>query len=161
MSTLAVALPAPSSRWIVSRRFDLGFFFGGAVLSVAAALLVLGAGVSVVALWWIWLLAFDGPHIAAAFTRTYLDRDEWRARRGVLVKGLLIFAVGPAFLAVTLASGSERPFQLFLGLAAFYGYYHVVRQHFGFLALYKAANADRGALDRRVDAWVQIGRAHV
>ncbi len=38
MSTLAVALPAPSSRWIVSRRFDLGFFFGGAVLSVAAAL---------------------------------------------------------------------------------------------------------------------------
>ena len=27
MSTLSVALPAPTSRWIVSRRFDLAWFF--------------------------------------------------------------------------------------------------------------------------------------
>jgi hypothetical protein len=69
--------PAPASKWIVSRPFDLAWFFGGAGLSLAAvALLVLG-GAPIVALWWIWLLAFDGPHIGAAFTRTYLDRREW------------------------------------------------------------------------------------
>jgi hypothetical protein len=154
VSVPAATLPVSSSRWIVSRPFDLAWFFGGAALSLAAALLVLGAGTSIVAIWWIWLLAFDGPHIAAAFTRTYLDRAEWRERPGVLVRGLLVFAVGPAFLAAGLVTGSARPFTLFLGLAAFYGYYHIVRQHYGFLALYQAVNGDRARLDRRLDAFV-------
>ena len=57
-----------------------------------------------------------------------------RERPGVLVRGLLVFALGPAFLAAGLVTGSARPFTLFLGLAAFYGYYHIVRQHYGFLA---------------------------
>jgi hypothetical protein len=144
--------PAPASKWIVSPQFDLTWFFGGAALSLAAVALLVGVGAPVVALWWVWLLAFDGPHIGAAFTRTYLDRREWRARPGVLVRGLLVFAVGPAFLAAGLATGSERPFALFLGLAALYGYYHVVRQHYGFLALYQAVNGDRAPLDRRLDA---------
>lgn len=104
-------------------------------------LLLLG-GTPVVALWWVWLLAFDGPHIGAAFTRTYLDRAEWRTRPGGLLRGLLVFAVGPAFLAAGLVTGSERPFALFLGVAALYGYYHVVRQHYGFLALYQADSLD-------------------
>jgi len=39
-------------------------------------------------------------------------------------------------------SGSPAPFLLFLGVATFYGYYHVVRQHYGFVALYNAANRD-------------------
>jgi hypothetical protein len=146
--------PAPASRWIVSRPFDLTWFFGGAALSLAAVALLLLGGAPIVALWWIWLLAFDGPHIGAAFTRTYLDRREWRARPGVLVRGLLVFAIGPAFLAAGILSGSARPFALFLGLAALYGYYHVVRQHYGFLALYQAVNADRAPLDRRLDAFV-------
>ena len=70
----AVALPAPTSRWIVSRRFELGFFFGGAALSVAAALLVLGAGASIVALWWSWLLAFAGPATQAREPGHAVDR---------------------------------------------------------------------------------------
>jgi hypothetical protein len=154
VSVPAAAFPASSSRWIVSRPFDLAWFFGGALLSLVAALLVLGGGASIVAVWWIWLLAFDGPHIAAAFTRTYLDGAEWRARPGVLVRGLLVFLVGPAFLVAGLLTGSARPFSLFLGLAAFYGYYHIVRQHYGFLALYQAVNGDRARLDRRLDAFV-------
>jgi hypothetical protein len=99
--------------WIVSRDFDLGWFFGGSVLSLAA-LLFFGAGVPILVLWWVWLLLFDGPHIAAAFTRTYLDPEEWRERRGVLVRGLLVFALGPAAIVAGLALGDDRPFLLFL-----------------------------------------------
>src|SRR5881628_3801516 len=129
-SSAGAPAPAMPARWIVSRRFDLGWFFGGAALSLAVVGLYFGVGLPILVLWWTWLLAFDGPHIAAAFTRTYLDREEWRARRGVLLRGLLIIAVGPLFLLLGLAMGSADPFQLFLGLATLYGYYHIVRQHY-------------------------------
>src|SRR5262245_57482928 len=62
--------------WIVSPRYDLAWFFGGALISAVVLGLYFGAGVPIVLLFWIWLLAFDGPHIGAAFTRTYLDRRE-------------------------------------------------------------------------------------
>ena len=147
------AAPAARSPWIVGPRYDLGWFFGGVVISLLVLGLSLGAGVPIVVLWWIWLLAFDGPHIAAAFTRTYVDREEWRKRRGVLVLSLFTLAVGPAFLGLNLLTGSKQPFLLFLGLAAFYGYYHIVRQHYGFLALYKARSRDFGRLDLHLDKW--------
>jgi hypothetical protein len=144
----AAALP----RWLVSRSFDLTWFFGGAALSLIFLALYFVIGAPIVALWWVWLLAFDGPHIAAAFTRTYLDSAEWRRRPGLLVTSLLSFVVGPIFLVANVVSGSEYPFLLFLALATFYGYYHVVRQHYGFVALYNTVNRDwdkrSAALDR-------------
>ena len=133
-------------RWIVSPGFDLLCFFGGAVLSVVFLGLYFAVGVSIVALWWVWLLAFDGPHIGAAFTRTYLDAQEWRGRRRLLLVSLLTFAVGPLALVGNAVTGSQDPFLLFLGFATFYGYYHVVRQHWGFVALYNAVNRDYASM---------------
>jgi hypothetical protein len=109
------ALVAP--RWIVSRRFDLLTFFGGAGLSVLFLALYFVVGAPIVALWWVWLLVFDGPHIGAAFTRTYLDRREWKTRPGLLLGSLLTFTIGPLFLAVGIATRSDAPFLLFLGIA--------------------------------------------
>jgi hypothetical protein len=152
-SAAGPAIPTIRARWIVSRRFDLGWFFAGAVVSLAVVGLYFGVGLPILVLWWTWLLAFDGPHIAAAFTRTYLDREEWRTRRSVLLRGLLVFAVGPVLLLFGLAIGSAQPFQLFLGLATLYAYYHIVRQHYGFLALYRAVNDERDRLDRIIDTW--------
>jgi hypothetical protein len=142
-----------ASPWIVSRRYDLAWFFGGAVASLAALALHFAAGVPIVILFWVWLLGFDGPHIGAALTRTYVDREEWRARPRVLLLSLLTFAIGPVFLGLNLLTGSPDPFLLFLGAATFYGYYHVVRQHYGFLALYKAKSRDLEPIDLQVDRW--------
>ena len=140
-------------RWLVSRAFDLTWFFGGAALSLMFLALYFVVGAPIVALWWIWLLVFDGPHIGAAFTRTYFDSEEWRRRPGLLLTSLLTFFVGPLFLAANFVSGSTYPFLLFLGFATFYAYYHVVRQHYGFVALYNTVNHDWDprsvALDRR------------
>ena len=141
-----------AARWLVSRAFDLTWFFGGAALSLAVLVLFF-AGAPIVALWWIWLLAFDGPHIAAAFTRTYLDAGEWRRRPGLLLGSLLTFAVGPVCLAAAVVSGSPYPFLGFLAFATFYGYYHVVRQHYGFVALYNTVNHDWGSDRGRLDRW--------
>ena len=140
-----------SAQWIVSRRYDLAWFFGGALLSLGVLGLYFGAQVPIVALFWIWILLFDGPHIGAAFTRTYVDRQEWNRRPGMLLLSLLTFALGPLFLVLNVLTGSPDPFLLFLGLATFYGYYHVVRQHYGFLALYKAKNGDFNKADLQID----------
>ena len=146
-----------STAWIVSPRYDLFWFFGGALLSLLAMSLYFGAGIPIVVLWWVWLLAFDGPHIGAAFTRTYLDRDEWQRRRGVLVTGLLVFLIGPACLLLNIATGSPQPFLLYLGIATLYGYYHVVRQHYGFLSLYKARAGEFTRANFHIDKWFLYG----
>jgi hypothetical protein len=149
------------TRWIVSREFDLSLFFGGAALSLLVLVLTLVLRAPIVALWWIWLLAFDGPHIGAAFTRTYLDRQEWTRRPGMLAGSLATFVLGPLALALGVVTSSDAPFLLFLGFATLYGYYHVVRQHYGFVALYNAVNGARHpdilALDRAtlyVGSWL-------
>ena len=142
---------AAARRWIVSPAYDLAFFFGGAAASLAALGLYL-AGVPILVLWWTWILAFDGPHIAAAFTRTYIDREEWRRRRGFLLGSLLAFAAGPLALIAGRILDSPEPFQIFLGLAVLYAYHHVVRQHYGFLALYRTIErSSRPAF--RIEKW--------
>jgi hypothetical protein len=120
LGRMSARAAAPPPRWLVTPAFDLTWFFGGAALSLIVLGLYVVAGAPIVALWWIRLLAFDGPHIGAAFTRTYFDRDEWRRRPGLLLTSLLTFALGPLFLAATIITGSANPFLLFLGLATFY-----------------------------------------
>lgn len=145
-------MTAASARWLVSRAFDLTWFFGGAALSLGVLALYF-AGAPIVALWWVWLLAFDGPHIAAAFTRTYFDAEEWRRRPGLLAGSLLAFVAGPVFLAAGAMAGSTLPFLAFLALATLYAYYHVVRQHYGFVALYNTVNRDWDRESAALDKW--------
>lgn len=45
-----------SAQWIVSRRYYLTWFFGGALLSLLVLALYFGAHVSIVVLFWIWIL---------------------------------------------------------------------------------------------------------
>src|SRR5215207_7144902 len=124
--------------WIGRRSFDLTFFFGGAVLALFALALAVLFRSSIVLLAWVWILLFDGPHMMALYTRTYFDPKARRERRGLLYGSLAVFAVGPVFLALSIAMRSDAAFLAFIGFASIYGYYHVVRQHYGFVALYRA-----------------------
>jgi hypothetical protein len=86
----------------------------------------------------------DAPHVFATFSRTYFDREERRARGRLLWWSLLFFAVGP--LAVVAGLGF-----LFFFLAALWAYYHLVKQHYGFMVLYKKKNADLDGADNALD----------
>ncbi|MCW8138581.1 MAG: hypothetical protein KIT58_06730 [Planctomycetota bacterium] len=145
-----------AARWIVGPRFDLAWFFGGALVAGLAVPALLALGVSIVAIFWGWLLLVDGPHLGATLVRTYADRQEWRERRALLLGSLAAFLVGPLFLLAGALTGSRQPFTAYLGLAALYGFFHVVRQHWGFVALYRAKNGEH---DRPgLDAWtVYVG----
>lgn len=152
MST-ALVQDRATRRWLVGPRFDLTWFFGGAALGLLVVPGLFAAGVPIAALFWAWLLLVDGPHIGATLLRTYLDPEERRARPRLLAWSLLAFAAGPLAIGVGVATGSKDPFALFLAVSALYGFYHVVRQHYGFMALYGAIGRDGDARAARLDGW--------
>lgn len=142
--------PAPSgagfsSRWIIGRSVDLGLVIGSALAGYVYLLLFTALHVKASYLWWFWSIAFDGTHIFAMTTRTYFDREA-RARNARLFWGsaAVFFLAGPLLVL----AGQKGLLALSVGVWA---YYHVIRQHYGFMVLYKVKNRDLGRLDNALD----------
>ena len=144
-STAAPALARLDTRWIISRRVDGVFVIGSALAGYAYLLLYAALHVPASPLWWFWSVGFDGTHIFATATRTYFDREA-RARNRRLFYGSLLFffSLGP----VLVLAGWKGWLYLLVGSWA---YYHVIRQHYGFMVLYKVKNRDLGKLDNALD----------
>ncbi len=153
MATLSESLPAASSnfqpavsaRWIISRGVDLSLVIGSVLAGYAYLALNVMAHVPITYLWWVWSIGFDGTHIFATASRTYFDKES-RARQGKLLYGSLafFFCLGPALVLLHLVA------VLYL-LVGVWAYYHVIRQHYGFMVLYKVKNRDLAPLDNRLD----------
>ncbi len=128
-----VALP---EHWLKSARFDVAAFYAPAALSCLAFVsCVLWQAPPLVWLW-VWLLAFDGPHMLAAYTRVYGDAVLWRTRKRLLLGSLASFLVGPLVLGASVLGAVPALFTLFLAGMSVYAFHHVVRQHWGFVSLY-------------------------
>jgi hypothetical protein len=133
------------SRWIISRREDLIWFIGSALAGYLAVGLM-AAGVPVLPIFLFWLFLVDGPHVLSTVTRTYFDKAE-RARLGwFLWIPVPLFLLGPA---MAFAGGAS----VFFLLAVCWQHFHIVKQHFGFVMLYKAKNQERGRQDFLLDRW--------
>lgn len=134
-----------SSRWLISRRTDLALVIGSAAAGYLYLALYAFFRVPIDYLWWFWSVGFDGTHIFATATRTYLDREA-RVRNPRLLFGsaAVFFSLGPLMVL----AGQKLLLALLVGAWA---YYHVVRQHYGFLMLYKVKNGDLAPDDNRLD----------
>src|ERR1017187_3239708 len=145
MAAVATAPAGSPARWIVNRRVDLGLVIGSALAGYAYLLLFTVLHVKISLLWWFWSVGFDGTHIFATASRTYFDREA-RARHPKLLFGSLLafFALGPLMVL----AGQKALLALLVGVWA---YYHVIRQHYGFLVLYKVKNRDLLPLDNTLD----------
>jgi hypothetical protein len=101
--------------------------------------------VKVTYLWWIWSIGFDGTHIFATASRTFFRSGSARGERRLFYGSLAVFfALGPAMVLL----GWKGLLALLVGVWA---YYHVIRQHYGFMVLYKVKNRDLLPLDNTVD----------
>ena len=96
----------------------------------------------------------DAPHLWATIARTYTDPGEWATRRRLLLGSLAIFLVGPAVILlpyalralVALPAGAETlGWQLWSWVLSFYVIFHINRQHWGFVALYRRKNGEIGS----------------
>jgi len=134
-----------ATRWIVGRGVDLSLVIGSAGAGYLYLLLYTALHVPISPLWWFWSVGFDGTHIFATASRTYFD-SEARARHSRLFFGSLVFffALGPAMVL----AGWKGWLYLLVGTWA---YYHVIRQHYGFMVLYKVKNRDLCPLDNTLD----------
>ena len=143
--TIAQPTPRTASPWIIGRRVDLSLVIGGSLAGYLYLGLFTLAHLPASFLWWFWSLGFDGTHIFATASRTYFDREA-RQRHAALLFGSLafFFLLGPALVL----AGWKDYLAL---LVAVWAYYHVMRQHYGFLVLYKVKSRDLRPLDNFLD----------
>jgi hypothetical protein len=140
-------------RWIVSPRYDLCFFIGSAALTFLFYGLYAQAdrmgfvlqGDRILITYFVFTAFFDHPHIFQTFSRTHYDRAEFAHRRGLYTWGIAAF-IAAGFVVAALGWEGEL-----LVFAAAYGTWHIIRQHWGFLRMYKVLNDDREPLDDWLD----------
>ncbi|HKO90141.1 MAG TPA: hypothetical protein VJU61_03250, partial [Polyangiaceae bacterium] len=104
----------------------------------------------------------DAPHLWATIARTYTDRDEWRQRRALFIGSLAALLIGPTVILAPYAlhalallpAGQENiGWLLWSNFFTFYALFHINKQHWGFVALYRRKNQDQDQLEFRVDQW--------
>jgi len=142
-----VSLAGPQrTQWIISRGQDLTWFIGSSLISYLA-LGLMAVGFPVPLIQFIWFFGIDGPHVQSTITRTYFDKAE-RSRLGwFLWIPVPLLLVGPAMVFVGFGS-------LFFLFAVCWQQFHIVKQHFGFMMLYKGKNKDR--TDFLLDRWLLL-----
>lgn len=103
------------------------------------------------ALYFVWILFLDGPHLWATLSRTYFDREERSARRALLVRAFAWALLPLGTIAWGFATGQRMPWILFLTFVQVWAYWHVVRQHYGFLVLYQRKEGEPAGAENRFD----------
>jgi len=135
---------AISLRWIISPRDDLVWFVGSVVSSYALLVLYVSGLLPLIPMVALWAILIDAPHVFGTFSRTYFDRTERKNRARLLWGSLLFFVIGP----VLVLAGAGF---VFFFVAALWAYYHLVKQHYGFMVLYKKKNGDLARIDNALD----------
>src|SRR5438876_4801597 len=135
---------AISLRWIINAREDLVWFIGSVASSYALLILYVAGVLPLIPMVAGWAILIDAPHVVGTFSRTYFDASEWKTRKRLLLGSLLFFIVGPAMV---LAGAGFT----FFFIAALWAYYHLVKQHYGFMVLYKKKNHDLAPVDNALD----------
>ncbi|HET8676025.1 MAG TPA: hypothetical protein VFO63_09585 [Blastocatellia bacterium] len=150
--------------WIIDKRNDLIWFIGSVAVSylfLAGNLLLVRLGLPVMILVWVWALGFDGPHVFGTVSRTYADNQERRARARLFYGSLSLFLLGPLMLLLDLATGQSLFGPVFFFFASLWAYYHLVKQHYGFMILYKKKNDDLAEIDNLIDrAFILLGMTY-
>src|SRR6266404_859361 len=171
MASAAVAVEESRQRpvtfgWIINKKDDLIWFIGSVVTSyafLAANLVLVKLGLSVMIMTWIWALGFDGPHVFGTISRTYADNEERKKRAKLYYGTLSLFLLGPAMVLAGRLKllGTEAWGPIFFFFASLWAYYHLVKQHYGFMILYKKKNNDLAEIDNLIDrAFILLGMTY-
>jgi len=148
--------------WIINKKDDLLWFIGSVITSYAflgANLLLMKYDYSLVMIMvWIWALGFDGPHVFGTISRTYADSEERRRRARLYYGTLSLFLLGPSMVLADRLFGIKMLGPVFFFFASLWAYYHLVKQHYGFMILYKKKNRELSETDNFIDrAFLLLG----
>jgi hypothetical protein len=142
---MGIVTPVPRSTWLVSPRFDLGWFVAvpaiATIIGVAMALASEDPSSDDVWFWLASVLLIDVAHVYASLYRTYLDPVARRIHRKRLIFAPLLCLWFGALLHL------ESP-RLFWTVLAYLAVFHFIKQHQGFAMLYARAGRE-GPHERR------------
>ena len=133
-----------SLRWIISAREDLVWFIGSVASSYLLLILYVTGVLPLIPMVAGWAILIDAPHVFGTFTRTYFDKSEWKTRKRLMLGSVGFFLIGPVMVLLGLGF-------TFFFVAALWAYYHLVKQHYGFMVLYKKKNNDLAPIDNALD----------
>lgn len=152
------------SKWVFSKREDLIWVIfptlvGFLIISLyylMTVFLKISENITVLVLYLSWALLFDGTHAFATYTRTYLDKEFFSENKNLLLKSLLVFLIGPIFiLSIYFLNNNQNEasmaFIIFNRFAICYAYYHLIRQHWGFVVIYRKKNSEPDDVTRKLD----------
>ena len=128
--------------WIISRRQDLLWFHLSVLPALALGALFAFVAPDNLALLCAWGVLLDGTHVFATYARSYLAGERELPGPG----SFAIVLVGPA-----VALFWRPAFPAFLLAAYSWAYWHLVRQHWGFVALYRRGRTTR------LGSWLWLG----
>lgn len=127
-----------NSSWLFSKKTDLLVLFVPVWLCWLIAFALPDRSLHAEVSLWVWVtivIGIDVSHVWSTIFRTYLDREEFRNHRWLLI-GAPVLAFLISFL---LASYS---FALFWRILAYVAVFHFIKQQYGFLRIYKAKSQD-------------------
>ena len=147
--------------WIHSVRGDLIWFQGSVMAGIALLTFFLWVSHSngthatatdpMLIGVFVWGVLFDGTHVWATYARTYFAPDD-DSRAGLPGSwSWALLAVGPAIALIAAATQIPIVFQLFVLIAYLWAYWHLVRQHYGFLMLYRKRAGETNVRGARLD----------
>jgi hypothetical protein len=167
---------ASPNPWIISRRDDLLWFQGSVLAGVALLVLFMlapkldnesyAAGNFVIMILFLWGALFDGTHVWGTYARSYLAPDDGSRAALPGSWSWLILLLGPAIAFADFMLFEPGPSQLasagwlfrgFLMIAYLWAYWHLVRQHYGFLILYRRKAGEESKAGARLETlllWV-------
>ncbi|HEX5037605.1 MAG TPA: hypothetical protein VFX30_10640 [bacterium] len=144
----ALALPLPSQRssesaWLLSRRWDLVFLIGGALLVPLPLLIKNGFGLSVSAVNLAITVLIGGPHLFATFSYTLLEKRFWKLHPYYAMGA---FAIPPLVVYLGL-----NHFPVLIGVFFFWASIHILHQMCFLVDCYQAKRKTATAWARLID----------
>nr|NIV98015.1 hypothetical protein [Candidatus Saccharibacteria bacterium]NIW79797.1 hypothetical protein [Calditrichia bacterium] len=139
------------------------WFIGGALAGYAMFYLHAGLHLDMVTIWFFWVMFLDTPHFFGTYLRTYFDKEEFQKRKRLLLWSLSWLLFGPLMIGLSYLlhyagfMNYSTPFLFFVLFFNLWAYWHVVRQHFGIMSLYKKKNNDYHPSDTRADKAILYG----
>lgn len=144
-----VAATGDAGSWIVGPRYDQFFLWGAWFVPLALCAIAYSLPYGLLVALVIFVL-LDNSHQVATLPLTVFDPATMRRSAAPYLGGAA--AIGGAAIAISLFPGTFVA-QLWASLVVYWGAWHIIRQHYGFLRLYQARDKPRSNLVARAEVW--------
>jgi hypothetical protein len=153
-----------NSGWIINKKQDSLWFIGSILVSYVFLLLYYGLNnfaqislaYSSLFIFFLWTIIFDSTHIFATYTRTYFDKDFFQRNQTLMYGMLGVLFIGPAYMVLFYCLGNQEQYRaafiVFNRFGIMYAYYHLIRQHWGFIALYNRKGNNSSKIQTQLES---------